>query len=237
MRARRRDLQSVVRRNHRQIAAKLNDPLAHASCVTTDFGGQLNYRLVHLGLDAFFQKHFAVCQNLLDVRAQLTRFRIDDLKFLLDSERKNVGVRAHWQTSLVKSGGADKPQDYQERNPHEIGKQRPGHAHRRPSIPSWSEAALHRTRGCSWRAIFAVKMTIGANRSHGPNLTNERSGDSSWFAEHRLGFTTPENIVGGVPIRLSWTYVPQLTAVLAGSLACQAAQIRSRRSASQSATV
>ena len=105
MRARRRDLQSVARRNHRQIAAKLNDLLSRASYVTTDVGAQLNYRLVHLGLDAFFQKHFTVCQNLLNVRAQLARLRIDDLKFLLDPERKNVIVRAHWQTSLVKSGG------------------------------------------------------------------------------------------------------------------------------------
>lgn len=79
-------------------------------------------------------------------------------------------------------------------------------------------------------------MAIMANRSHGINPTNKRQGDSPCFAKHRLGFTTLENIVVGVAIRLSWTYVPQLTAVLAGSFACQAAQIRSRRSASQSAT-
>ena len=112
MGAGRRDLQSGVCRNHCQIAAKLNDLLSRANCVATDFGAQLDDRLVHLGLDAFFQKHFAVCQNPLNVRAQLTRLRIDDLKFLLDSERENVIVRAQWQTSLVKSGGADKPQDY-----------------------------------------------------------------------------------------------------------------------------
>src|ERR1700730_8604178 len=90
MRARRRDLQAVARRNRRQVAAKLNDLLSRASCVTTDLGAQLNHRLVHLGFDAFFQKYFAVCQNLLNVRAQLTRLRIDDLKLLLDAKSEDV---------------------------------------------------------------------------------------------------------------------------------------------------
>jgi hypothetical protein len=59
--------------------------------------------------------------------------------------------------------------------------------------------------------------------------TNECQVNCSWFAIHRLGFANPEDIVGGVAIRLSWTYVPQLTAVLAGSFACQAAKSRNNR--------
>jgi len=69
------------------IAAQLNDLLSRAKLRHYRLRSQLKYGLVHLGLDSILQKHFAVCQNHLKVRAQLTRLRIDDLKFLLDSER------------------------------------------------------------------------------------------------------------------------------------------------------
>ena len=45
---------------------------------------------MHLRLDPLFQNDFAAGNDLLNVRAQLPRLRIDDLEFLLDTKRKNV---------------------------------------------------------------------------------------------------------------------------------------------------
>ena len=45
---------------------------------------------MHLGFYVLFQNHLAIGQNLLDVRAQLTCFRIDDLKLFLYAESENV---------------------------------------------------------------------------------------------------------------------------------------------------
>ncbi len=50
---------------------------------------------MHLGLNVLFQNHFTVSQNLLNVRAQLARLRIDDLKFLLDPESKDMIALVH----------------------------------------------------------------------------------------------------------------------------------------------
>src|SRR5215472_14984185 len=45
---------------------------------------------MHLGFYVFFQNYFAVVQNLLDARAQLARFRIDDLELFLYAESESV---------------------------------------------------------------------------------------------------------------------------------------------------
>ena len=90
----------AARRDGREFAAKLNHLLASRGHITANFGAQLDDRLMHLRLDAFFQKHFAVGQNLLNVRAQLARLRIDDLKFLFDSEREDVIACAHSPVKL-----------------------------------------------------------------------------------------------------------------------------------------
>src|SRR6266478_10095767 len=45
---------------------------------------------MHLGLDLLFQQDLAALENLLDVRPQLARLRIDNRKLLFDTER--VGV-------------------------------------------------------------------------------------------------------------------------------------------------
>ena len=55
---------------------------------------------MHLRFDVLLQKHFAAGQDLLNVRTQLARFRIDDLKFLLDSESENVIFFGGWPASL-----------------------------------------------------------------------------------------------------------------------------------------
>jgi hypothetical protein len=41
----------------------------------------LPHRLDHLGLDLFAKQHLAFFEDLGDVRTQLARLRIDDLKF------------------------------------------------------------------------------------------------------------------------------------------------------------
>ena len=102
MRAGRCDFQSIVRREHGELAAKLNDLLPRTTRITANLRAKLDDRLVHLRLDVLFQNHFAVGQNFLDVRTQLARFRIDDLKFLFDAESENVIASAHGnQTRLA----------------------------------------------------------------------------------------------------------------------------------------
>src|ERR1700726_3315154 len=85
-----RDLESFHRRDRSQLASKLNDLLSRGVDVATNLGAEFDYRLVHFGFEVLFQEHFAVGQNLLNMRPQLACLRIDDLKFLFDSERKNV---------------------------------------------------------------------------------------------------------------------------------------------------
>ena len=52
-------------------------------------------RLVHLRLDLLLELHLAAFQDLLDVRPQLARLRIDDRELFLDAERKDVVFRDH----------------------------------------------------------------------------------------------------------------------------------------------
>jgi hypothetical protein len=54
---------------------------------------------MHLRFDALFQLHLAALQNLLDVRPQLPRLRIDDLEFFFDAEGEDVVFRAHTDTA------------------------------------------------------------------------------------------------------------------------------------------
>ena len=63
--------------------------------VVANLRAKLDDRLMHLRFDALFQKHLAVRQNLLDVRTQLARLRIDDLEFLFDAESEDVIFRAN----------------------------------------------------------------------------------------------------------------------------------------------
>ena len=42
-----------------------------------------------------FQRDPAVVENLLDMRAQFARLRIDDLEFLLDAEGENMILLGH----------------------------------------------------------------------------------------------------------------------------------------------
>jgi len=63
--------------------------------IATNFRPQLDDRLMHFRFDLFFERDFATFQNFMNVRAEMSRFWIDDGKLFLDPESKDVIVRAH----------------------------------------------------------------------------------------------------------------------------------------------
>src|SRR5437867_6572043 len=72
------------------------DNLAHRTAsIVTNLRAELDDRLMHLWPDLLLQNHFAASQNLLDMRAQLARLRIDDLEFFLDAKREDVIFTRH----------------------------------------------------------------------------------------------------------------------------------------------
>ena len=88
MRAGGRDAHAVLLREADDLRPHLPDVLAYLRDVPADAAADLDDRLVHLRLDALLQDEPALLQDLLDVRAQLPRLRIDDLELLLDAERE-----------------------------------------------------------------------------------------------------------------------------------------------------
>jgi hypothetical protein len=66
---------------------------------------------MHLRLYVLFQNRFAAGQNLLNVQAQLTRLRIDDLKFFFDPESEDVIFRTHRSYNLNPNGKEKKSAD------------------------------------------------------------------------------------------------------------------------------
>jgi hypothetical protein len=56
---------------------------------------------MHFWLDARFQIYLTVGKNLLNVRTQLARFRIDDLKFFLDPNSKDVIAFLHRSKPII----------------------------------------------------------------------------------------------------------------------------------------
>ena len=101
-----RDLESFHPGDRSQFASKLNHLLSRRPDVVTNFGAEFDDRLVHFGFDVFFQEHFAVGENLLNVRTQLAGFGIDDLEFLLDSESKNITLCARASSNGFRSVSA-----------------------------------------------------------------------------------------------------------------------------------
>src|SRR2546426_2637368 len=67
-------------------AAQARDIRARLLDVFADAGADLDHRLNHLGLDLLAQQHPAFVEELRDMRAQLTRLWIDDLKLFFNSE-------------------------------------------------------------------------------------------------------------------------------------------------------
>jgi len=91
----------VLRSQFRQLRAKIEDLLPGITSVAANLGVQFHDRLVQLGFGALLQNQFAVGQNLLDVRTQLARFRIDNLEFLLDTEGEDVITDAPFSRHLL----------------------------------------------------------------------------------------------------------------------------------------
>src|SRR5207253_7929752 len=83
-----RDAHALSGGERDDLAAELGDVATDLRNVPADAGPDLHDGLVHLRLDAFLQEPLALVQDLLYVRAQLTRLRIDDLELLLDAEGK-----------------------------------------------------------------------------------------------------------------------------------------------------
>jgi hypothetical protein len=96
MRSGGRNPEPITRRQFGQLIAKINDLLSGGTGISADVGVQLHYRLVQLWFNALFQNHFAVCQDLLDVRTQLPRLRIDDLEFFFNSQSEYMIASMHF---------------------------------------------------------------------------------------------------------------------------------------------
>ena len=95
MRAGGSDFQPVLRSQFRQLSAKIDDLLPGITCVGANLRSKFDDRLVQLRSDPLLQNHLAVSENLLDVRTELARLGIDDLKFFLDAESEDVFSCAH----------------------------------------------------------------------------------------------------------------------------------------------
>ena len=94
MRAGRGDAESRAIGEAGEIAPQALHGGARLIRVRADVGAHFNHGLMHLRLDPLLQDRLAVLENLLDVRAQFARLRIDDLEFLLDPEGV-VASRVH----------------------------------------------------------------------------------------------------------------------------------------------
>src|SRR5260370_17107757 len=60
-----------------------------------NFGAEINDRLVRWRVELVFKDKLPILEDLLDVRPQLTRLRIDNREFLFDTESKRVVFSAH----------------------------------------------------------------------------------------------------------------------------------------------
>ena len=84
-----RDLQPLSFRDCRQLTSQSNHLLASSTRIVANASPELDDRLVQLGLKLLFQNDLAALNDLLDVRTQLARQRIDQLKFLFNTEGKD----------------------------------------------------------------------------------------------------------------------------------------------------
>src|SRR5215472_17363927 len=90
MRAGGSDYQPVQRCKLCQLSAKRGDFTSSLPGIAANRGSDFHNRLVHLRFDLLLQNHFTVGENLLDLRPEFARFRIDELQFFLDPESENV---------------------------------------------------------------------------------------------------------------------------------------------------
>jgi hypothetical protein len=74
-------------RERRDDGAEVRDVRARLLYVVADARADLDHRLDHLRLDLLAEEHLPFLKHLRDVRTQLARLRIDDLKFFFDAKR------------------------------------------------------------------------------------------------------------------------------------------------------
>src|SRR5215813_3259347 len=84
------DYQPMLRCKFCQLSAKCSDFASRLPGITANRGTDFHNRLVHFRFDLLLQNHFTVGENLLDLRPEFARFRIDELQFFLDPESENV---------------------------------------------------------------------------------------------------------------------------------------------------
>src|SRR6266566_5991979 len=95
------DFKSVAGCEFRQLGAKMGHLASRAARIVANFRAELHDRLVHFGFDVLFQNNFATGQDLLDMRTQLARLRIDDLKLFLNAESEDVFCRVHHSCKIA----------------------------------------------------------------------------------------------------------------------------------------
>src|SRR4030095_9206361 len=76
MRANRRDLEFATRGQRGPTTPQFRYMRSGIIDIAANFRAQLDHRLMHLGLDLLLESNFAVFQNFMNMRAQLTRLRI-----------------------------------------------------------------------------------------------------------------------------------------------------------------
>src|SRR5689334_2839712 len=74
----------------RELATEADDLFAGIMHVLANIGAELDHRLVHFGFDLFFECDFAFTEDLLNMRAEFARFRINDLELFLNSKCEGV---------------------------------------------------------------------------------------------------------------------------------------------------
>ena len=81
------DGEPLLARERGDDGAQVRDVGARLPYVAADARADLNLRLDHLRLHLLAEDHPALFEYFGEVRAQLTRLRVNDLKLLLDAER------------------------------------------------------------------------------------------------------------------------------------------------------
>jgi hypothetical protein len=89
------DLQPAAAGQFREFTPQFNHMRARVLDRIANLGAELDHRLVHLGFDLLLEQDFAALENLLNVRPQLARLRIDNRELFFDTEGVSVVLGAH----------------------------------------------------------------------------------------------------------------------------------------------
>src|SRR5436190_9494372 len=90
------NLQTASASQNGEFATKSDNMLTGIANRLTNLRAKFDHRLVHLGLDLFLERDLAAFEDLVNMRSQFTRFRIDDGKLFFDPESVDVIFRDHF---------------------------------------------------------------------------------------------------------------------------------------------